>query len=184
MKLITSGIKSIQKDLFNSVKNDLHDKRNKPLGGFWASTYIQDEEYGPSSSWIDYCRYDYLADFYDDKEFIEPYKHGVIFEISDNSKICKINTLSDYLKVLEKYSCVYEMYSKKKGLDFEKLSQYYDAIHLTQNAVIEMRFILSHNDILDFYSWDCESFVLFNLDCINQNSIEQVEIKYDLKEEE
>lgn len=173
MKLITTGITEIREELCHPVLNDLMDNRNKPLGGLWASTYFQDEENNHLSSWIDFCLTDYWVD---DQGWLDKYSHGVIFELNPNSKICEIDCLVDYLAVLEKYSINYKTCRYKKGLDFEKLSKDYDAIHLTDNAVREMRFVLDIDDIMDFYSWDVESFVLFNLNCINRESIQYVKL--------
>lgn len=176
MKLITTGITEIREELFHRVLNDTKDNRNKPFGGLWASTYFQDEENNHYSSWINWCRNNYLEDA--DDELLQKYSNGIVFELKPETKIYQIDSMDEYLKCLEKYSIILKMFRLKKGIDFEKLSLDYDAIHLTENAIWQMRFILDRSDIMDFYSWDAESFILFNLDCIVQDSITQLNILY------
>lgn len=178
MKLITTGISELDIQRFTPITNDKYDFRNKPLGGLWASTYYEDEEYGYSSEWISFCRYDFFRDAEQNliDKYLQKYKNGVIFEIKDDSKICEIDNISDYLRILKTYSRIVE---EKMALDFEKLSKDYDVIHLTENAVNEMRFILDYRNIIDFYSWDCESFIIFNLDCIDMDNSQVVEINYE-----
>lgn len=106
MKLITTGISELNNQQFKPITNDKHDFRNKPLGGIWASTYYEDEEYGHFSDWIRYCVFDFFRDEKDNlmDEYLQKYKNGVIFEIKDSSKICEIDNISDYLRILETYS--------------------------------------------------------------------------------
>lgn len=73
---------------------------------------------------------------------------------------------------------------KEKVIDWKKLSKDYDAFHLTERAFWEMRLPLSNilecedgSELCDFYSYDCESWILFNLDCINWGSVINQDVK-------
>lgn len=117
MKLITTGITEIREELFHRVLNDTKDNRNKPFGGLWASTYFQDEENNHYSSWINWCRNNYLEDA--DDELLQKYSNGIVFELKPETKIYQIDSMDEYLKCLEKYSIILKMFRLKKGIDFE-----------------------------------------------------------------
>ena len=78
---------------------------------------------------------------------------------------------------MDNYSIGYK--DEKAYINFEKLSKDYDAFHLTQDACYEMRMIyppiyrrnFPHRMLADFYGYDCESWIIFNYDIINQGSI-------------
>lgn len=46
-------------------------------------------------------------------------------------------------------------------LDYEKLAEVYDGMLLTEKGETTTRY-----SPISLYGWDCESIVLFNLDCI------------------
>lgn len=144
MKYLTVGINSLEKDKFNNVTNI---GRNKPIGGLWCSPYTPNES--SDSPWIEFCR---TEEFCSEDEL----NRGIIINLKDNINLLIIDKLNDLEKILEEYSinvCRYTSY-----LDFEKLSDKYDGVYLSDNGQWETR--------LSLYGWDVESLLLFNLDCV------------------
>lgn len=64
------------------------------------------------------------------------------------------------------------------GINFKEMKKDFDAFHLTENGFYELRLIYPDElrrfgqfVIYDFYSYDCESWIIFNYDAIDQSSI-------------
>jgi hypothetical protein len=139
---------------------------NKPNFGsncLWGSSLIKLPGGGVSSSWKEY-----VSGNYDNKDF----NYGISFTLHRNSKILEIDSLDDYIEIMKKYS-----YSHTLGycLDFKEISKDYDAFHLTENGFWSLRMRLDsvlYNLKYDtFYSYDAESWIIFNMNCINKGSI-------------
>lgn len=105
---------------------------------------------------------------------------GISYTLHKNAKICTISCEEDYLDLMDNYSIEFkDNILEEAYIDFEKLSQDYDAFHLTEDAFCEMRIIyppiyrrnIPHRMLADFYSYDCETWIIFNYDIINQGSI-------------
>lgn len=182
-RILIAGIKEIDRDLFcspNMEKPFMRDMSylNKPNGCLWGSTLLYNEEY-PS----DWLRWTAQEDFYLDK-----YNGtGLSFKLSKKARICTIDSVESYKNLMKKYAkdrdgiCIlYE-----KVIDWVKLAQDFDAFHLTKFAFDEMRLARFSSELIcedgsrlcDFYSYDCESWIIFNLDCINWGSVLNHDIK-------
>ena len=141
--------------------------QNKPIGNIlWGSSLIKLPGGKVNSSWKDYVSGDYIE---------KDSRYGVSFTLNRKTKILEITDLYDYLLVMEKYSCFIYPNDNKRCLDFVKISKDYDAFHLTEDAFWELRSPIGGPlydlKYADFYSYDAESWVIFNLDCINKGSI-------------
>ena len=73
------------------------------------------------------------------------------------------------------------------GINFKEMKKDFDAFHLTKEAFYELRLIYPDElrrfgqfVIFDFYSYDCESWLIFNYDAIDQSSIWVHENLYDI----
>lgn len=172
-RILVSGITHIDPLGFLPPSNT-RSYMNKPGGCLWGSTMTKNDEF--LSDWLEWV---YIEDFY-----IGKYKKGISFTLKKKSKICTISSEDDYKNLMRKYDKykydndeVLMKSFKIKVIDWEKLCLDYDAFHITREAICRMRLPL--NGITDedgieldnFYSYDCESWILFNLDCINQGSI-------------
>ena len=165
-RILTIGTKEID---FNRAINVTKTMLNKPdfvSNVLWGSSLIKYSGYKVGSSWVDFVRNDYL-----DKD----YKYGVSFTLNRNSRILEITNLDDYKRVMEKYSCKEYNDEEYKSLDFVKISKDYDAFHLTLEAFWSMKLPMDKEfynlKFRDFYSYDTESWVIFNLNAINKGSI-------------
>jgi hypothetical protein len=121
----------------------------KPDGGLWTSTYIPPR----MSSWIYWCK---MADF-------RKYSKGEFWKVSPQEDIrcATIDTLGDLRALEDSYTAEpiegFPKLTLFSSLDFEKLSQDYDVIHLTENGEGETRYSMP-----GFYGWDCESVLWLN----------------------
>lgn len=167
--ILTTGIKNIEKDKFKNIKNDWEGGLlNKPYtGGLWASTfnenYVKDIVY--PSSWYKFLINSGLSR---SKTF------GVIYKLQDSAKIFELDSLEKYNYLKENCSFVDEY--DYISVDWEKLFKDYDAFHLSLDMFRELRSSKYYRD-MGFYSWDCECYLISNLDCIDKDSIQYIEIK-------
>lgn len=135
--------------LFKSIKN--RHLFGKPSGGLWASPV--NSEFG----WKDWCNEELF------------FKHsglseGFTWELSDQAKVLVLRNSNDRDLLPERYFLENDEWEEligKKRLNFERLSEDYDALFLTYSGL---------RDLSDYYSgfstWDCESILVFNKEVI------------------
>ena len=171
MRILTAGISVLEREKFKDSSNYDIDKAyylNKPRGFIWGSTLIKRD----GKAYSDWIR------FVENEQF-EPkkYTNGISYTLHKNAKICIISCEEDYLDLMDNYFIEYkdDDISDKVYIDFEELSEDYDAFHLTEDAFWELRmpYDISFHELnySDFYSYDAESWIIFNPDCINEGSI-------------
>lgn len=173
MKIATLGIDKIDIDKFHSTGEFAPDY-NRPGFGMFGSTLIEKDS-RLTTDWLEFVRkiqYD-----------IERYEYGYSYELKETAKILIINTEKDYVDLLNsKYRLMTKMYKDKTllSIDWNLVSQDYDALHLTKQGFQLLRslssiFLLDKDIcVADFSAYDCETWVLFNLDCIDEDTIEEI----------
>lgn len=122
----------------------------KPNGGLWGSPIDS------SLGWKDWC---------DSENFRQDvgFNSGFTWEISDPSRILVLDSMKTYQSLPGLYKIKYlDEPLGGESLNFERISQDYDAILLTENGLDELRGDFS----LNFYSWDCESIIVLNRNAI------------------
>lgn len=188
-RILVAGIDEIDYLKFNTPDKVVDGKldvsfMNKPNGCLWGSTMLHNDYY--LSDWL---RWVLNEGFYPEK-----YCKGISFTLKKKARICTIDTVEDYRNVARKYSTAkydkeqLQSRFRKRIIDWKKLSRDYDAFHLTEGAFWKMRLPFDESILKDengnylenFYSYDCESWILFNLDCINRGSIlnHSISMKY------
>ncbi len=137
------------------IKPEGNRGNNKPnKGGFWTSSITDDNK----SGWINFAE---SNEFYNDWSELKILK----VEIKNDARILFINSQEDYDKALEKYGRPADRLSNPLAffegntqiLDFDKLTEDYDALSLTEDGL--------WTNYNTFYGWDCESTVWFNIEC-------------------
>ena len=114
----------------------------KPKGGFWASRI--DAKFG----WKDWCIDEEFRDIDENNAFR--------FKLKDNAKVLYINDT----KILANLPMQQSIIKSWLCLDFEKLSEQYDAIEVN---------ISKCNHLYDLlYGWDCDSILIMNPDIIEE----------------
>lgn len=115
----------------------------KPLEGFWTSSY----EPTCGSGWVRWC----IAYRYN-----EPFDlHWTVLTVSKSARIAIIDSKFDLAALMERYP---RTLRKRPGLDFERVAEEYDALHVTHAAYLLTRSNRSSPALL---GWDCESTVWF-----------------------
>ena len=139
-KYIHYGHKHFDINLFCPVKN--MEVLSKPTGVLWGSR--TDAKYG----W---------KEWNDDEQFREcNEENSFTFQLSNTARILTINS-SDDLKKLAK---TYRGFFVPCCLDFERLSQKYDAIEVNISSDRRLYW--------DLYGWDCDSILVMNPDVIRE----------------
>lgn len=122
----------------------------KPAGGLWTSTYN-----GTSSDWLSWCK----AEAFSPSSNTDWKMH--LLTPTEDSRLLVIETLADLEEIYDIYPDVEATY--KCVLDFERLADICDGIHLTEEGQWNTRFGDRGRIIggLDLYGWDCESTLWF-----------------------
>lgn len=126
---------------FNSIKDLKRDNRgiNKPDFGLWASPV--DTDFG----WKDWCEGEEFHLDRLDKRFT--------FTLSEDAKILTVRGLDD---VKDYTSYIDERITLFKVLDFDRIMRRFDGMEL----IHEDRYSELHDSF--FYTWDCDSIVIWN----------------------
>lgn len=168
---IMVGAPIITKEIFRKVLIPLNNYSYKPSGGFYASEHISNIY--NISPWFQYLR---------GKEGIAMYKNikqSTIFTLKENTKILYIDTTEKVLELSEKYPSYHNILTHFDKLnktntifDFEKISEDYDGIY------ISVRKFYNELGSVVFDSWNVNTLLLFNLDCIQE--FRTAPIKFDI----
>lgn len=94
----------------------------KPRGGFWTSSYRHDAEPGSKSDWLDWASSEMPGKASSEHMILRPIPNAKIFEIDDEE---------DMRYLFDKYGT---LVSGMPDLDWQKLSQDYDGLRVTENA--------------------------------------------------
>jgi hypothetical protein len=139
-KQLAVGLGIVTRESINPVQNS----RVKPKGGLWTSTLTD-----TGSAWMEWC---------ENEGFNLPDGtwEGVILTPRTDARILVINSYKDLATAIHKYGKS-DMFGFEMHLDFEKLSQDYDAVHLTDDGQEETRMSHPYN----LYGWDMESALWF-----------------------
>ncbi len=134
--------------------NELKPIRNrrfcgKPDGGLWGSPV--DSNWG----WKDWCE---SEDFYKHSGL----EKGFTWTLSDSARILILDSMESYQNLQWNYKILYSDMVSIEVLNFERVSRDYDAILLTESGLDELRGDLH----LGFFTWDCESILVLNPECI------------------
>lgn len=155
----------IMPECFLKPNNRNVDLSNKPYNGLWASTYLVDGDV--KSDW-----HRFLLD--NMRENIQT--DAIIFKLKENVNICIINSYDTLAKVTEKYKLnkedneelnvlmKSEFYINKSFIDYEKLSEDYDGLYVSKQAIIETKHPFAKYSL---NTWDVETLLLGNLECID-----------------
>lgn len=152
---------SLDKMNFTKVNNN-GNLGIKGGGGLWTSTYI-DESYG--SAWVQWC----LSNDFQIPE--DKIWQGILLTPKKNLKLYHVDSLKDMHIMFDKYGYSYLPTLKQEAIDFEKMSQHYDGIHLTNHGEVVTRhggLMFGSKDktlkpewkektMRNLYGWDSES---------------------------
>ena len=174
-RILVAGINKIDPCRFTKTTGSMTnilDTLNKPNGGLWGSTYTPDATY--PSDWIRWVK--------EEDYKVNRYNHGISFTLSNDATICEIDSAETYREIIKPYAVEIRrssspIFHNTLVLDWNKISKKYDVFHLTEYAFWSMRLPIDDRLKTDmgylpnFYSYDCETWIIFNLECIDHESI-------------
>lgn len=148
------GSNEFKPELFKPVKNEM--MFTKPKGGLWASPINAKE------SWKEWCE---RNDFH-----LELLKKSFIFVLKPDTRVLFIDDVKQ-LENLPKVEnpAIFENFKLWTCLDFEKLSQEYDAVEITLSEEKSHQGEFWGGLYDKLYGWDCDSICIMNPECINTN---------------
>ena len=168
MSILTTGRASLSKEKFNNIYHGEFYDLHKPDGGLWGSTFKDIKKDIYASSWLEYC-----AGIVEETFFRKQFNFGVVYELKDSAKILNIDSDEDYINLHKNYGDINTNYTRHTSfINWIKLSKDYDAIHFTEECFLRWRNIFYRSDLglRDLFSFDCESWIIFNFDCIDLDS--------------
>ena len=114
---------------------------------------------------------------------LNKYKKGISFTLNKNAKILNIDSIDKYISLLMDHHEIMDRRVYYEGIiapDWNYSINNYDAVHvecdLIYNYTLRYNMLpVNINDIVykanGFYSYDAESWLIINPDCINKGSI-------------
>ncbi len=168
---ITIGNPIISKDLFRNILRPLDNFSFKPTGGLWASEFISN--FNKISPW-----YDYLKEAKSIATYMLQYKDlklASIFTLKENANILIIDSVNQILELSKKYPSYHHILTNNNNIifDFEEISRKYDGIYLNYNN------LLYQTTINTFDSWNVNTLLIFNLDCIKEYQTVKINIDFE-----
>lgn len=153
---VTEKDATVCEQQFQPVVNDPDDYRQKPRhGGLWTSTWREKTQ---DSAWVAWCQDNSFGD-------VEQMAWWLLTPAKD-IRVYTIASVAGLERCLQEYGrphllaqrvSVFTQFAKKRVLDFERLAQDYDCLHLTARGASETHLSLPN----DMNSWDCESTLWF-----------------------
>ena len=137
------------------IKNKVAPTTNKPDGGLWTSTFTPNDYY--CSDWLAWCAT--CAPEWSPKSEDQCW----VLIPSKSARVVEINSERDYLNLMRNFAYYNEIIAKYT-IDWEKLAKFYDAVHLTDNGLIEVgkaEFEFAYPQLQGLNGWDCESTIWF-----------------------
>ncbi len=125
----------------------------KPQGGFWTSTYLPEDEF--VSDWVRWCSNNQPKWIKDEE--------AKLIDISSKARIYTIDSYEDMMNLLKDYPFEHPCLTKTMQtafayIDWEKVSEKYDGVHLTRKGELATRIARTRGPCL---VWDCESTLWF-----------------------
>ncbi len=153
----------ISEDNFRPVKNKPRLMRKPAMSGMWTSTFDPSEDH--MSDWIRYCTNENdLLTGVRHVQILKPKKEARILEL--DLHVLKNVIYKKYMMepVMLQTEFLGEWNMLEHEIDFEKLSQDYDAIHYVPGCLTIGLDIMDAMDVRfnnPFTAWDCESTLWF-----------------------
>lgn len=173
-RILCCGIKKLERSKFKTnYVNFLNKIRD---GGLFGSTFEPNYELLETypSDWFRYCIENFShSRIFDDTNERNSFfcKYGVSFRLKKKARILDIQTYQDYKNIPEKFFTY--GYFGIVELDFSKIRKEYDCFHLSEEAFWNLRDkydFPESSDLQDFNSYDAETWIILNFDCINLES--------------
>lgn len=142
----------------------------KAIGGLFTSTFLGNDL---GSDWIQWC---VLNEFGLPENDIW---NGYLIDINKDANIFVVNTVADMHYLFDTYSYELVEGSKIEQINFIKMSEDYDGVHITKQGEMVTRhpYLFDRREnigLRSMYGWDCESTHFFRnvFDNVEEISLE------------
>lgn len=158
-EFVIMGVTDLDRDKFQDVKNNPFPIVKPGSGGLWASPYTPNAEF--PSAWYEWCMSE-MPGWIEDQAVIITLKEDINCFTIDNQMDLKVllNLVGE-----NKGGPLNTVESSARCIDFERASEDFDAIYLTEKGQANTRLPFK-NPELSLYGWDVESILIMNFDCI------------------
>lgn len=143
MKYLHIGSDRFNKSLFRPVSEYLP---MKPFGGFWSSPI--------GDSYYTWELWNQTSNFIEDIQNQPRFE----FELKATTRVLTIDSINSYKELLKNYGVTSRIIPREKTINWEQLTNDYDAILVLISKCSELYFLL--------YGWDCDSLLVLNPDCV------------------
>ena len=186
-RILTLGIERLCREKFNHINNFSNEEiltyssMNKPPGSLWGSTFTPGEKY--CSDWDRWCTANCNPKMYDKYSSC-----AATYKLSDAARLYTIDSLDDWLSLLRKYPSIDNSFVHMDGvpkvfLDYEKLVNDIDCIHLTINGNRKTHWLWNTEidisgqtcSVSHLNSWDVESWLILNFDAVDLDTCQLYE---------
>ena len=154
MKYLTVGTRKITKELFRPVE-DVNGSI-KPRGGLWLTEY--NELYNSYNDWVDFLINNSVVFFYKSRKYS-------MWEQPCSLVTLKANANIFYLQSRENLDYLINNYSLDNKFSYQEISHIYDGVFINMFKLIQE--IDNYQLCKQLFSFDVNSLILFNLDCID-----------------
>lgn len=134
---------------------------NKPRYGLWTSTFNDGK-----SDWVRWC----VDEQFGSLGSKDGPHHGVLLTPLPTARLLCIDTEAALIGATTAYAL--PMYAGQACLNFNRISEDYDGVHLTEEGQRATRYSSPH----DLYGWDCESTVWFRW--AFEDAVEEVTLNF------
>lgn len=166
MNYLTVGTKEIRRDKFRKIEDTDLSGSMKPRGGMWFTEY--DKNIKSYNVWVDFILERPNILFYKNRgknPFVQP---------------CSIITLNADVNLYALHNgatldYLLKCFPYKDKFSYEDMSKYYDGIYVNMSSLNFCNY--DEKVIKKFSSFDINSLILFNLDCINYYQSGEINIE-------
>lgn len=147
---ISLGKSTLHKNMFKPIENI--PCFLKPKGGLWISPYTPARRF--KCDWQRWCT----------EENFGNYNEGVLLTLPNNTRVYTIDSQKDLIAFTLEVGTNKnqdERFTFWKCIDYEKASEKYDLIYLTEKGEIETRLPWKNREFT-LYGYDCASGILLN----------------------
>ena len=152
-KYLTVGTDKIDEDMFVAISDSNAHSMVKPSGGLWLTEFNTD--YPNYNCWLDFLLHSKRNVLFYKSIGINPFKQPCcVVSLKSEANIYRLDSDDSYKYLIDNYG------NGNGGFSYEKISHDYDGIFINLNS-------MSYEVRDKFRSFDVNSLILFNSECID-----------------
>lgn len=156
-KYLTVGTDEIRRNLFVPVSDVNAHSEVKPSGGLWLTDF--DTNIPNYNNWVNHLLYSKMSVFFYKNRNSNPFKQPCcVVTLKEDANIFQLKSREGYQFLLDKFP------NGKGGFSYERISEKYDGIYVDLTHFL---YSMDIDEARKFYSFDVNTLILFNCDCID-----------------